>query len=75
MDRKRILEQQAATSLKCSSCGWVHTAVHCSSTGDNPAAWRRFETCFHCHDPKAQFVLAKPSDIPLGATLQPIVLK
>lgn len=73
MDRKQILDQQAATLLKCSACGWVHTVVPRSSTAE--AAWKRFETCFHCHDQKAQFLPAKPSDVPLGATLQPIVLK
>lgn len=75
MDRQQIQEQQAAHLLKCSACGWVHTVVPHSSTADNPAAWKRFETCFHCHDQKAQFLPAKPSDVPLGATLQPIVLK
>lgn len=61
---------------KCNVCGFVHSIVRQGTVRDTPAwaRWQRWQKCFRCGAPSAGFLPVLRREIPMAATLKPVVV-
>lgn len=64
--------------VKCPKCGWVHVEIPVEVArqyaSNDDEALARFFKCFRCDAPTHDFLPSQPGDVPVGATLQAVVL-